>query len=66
MATPYITIGWPTSGGGKVISGNNRFLIDGIPVACVGDKATCPTHKVLATIVSGDPYMQILVKLQHE
>lgn len=62
MATPYITIGCPTSGGGKVISGNNRFLIDGIPVACVGDKATCPTHKVLATIVSGDPSMQIFGK----
>lgn len=62
MATPYITIGCPTSGGGKVISGNSKFLIDGIPVACVGDKATCPTHKVLATIVSGDPYMQIFGK----
>jgi len=62
MATPYITIGCPTSGGGKVISGNSKFLIDGVPVACVGDKATCPTHKVLATIVSGDPYMQILGK----
>ncbi|MHC3034272.1 PAAR domain-containing protein [Acinetobacter nosocomialis] len=62
MATPYITIGCPTSGGGQVISGNNMFLIDGIPVACVGDKATCPTHKVVATIVSGDPYMQIFGK----
>ncbi|EXD81582.1 PAAR motif family protein [Acinetobacter baumannii 947299] len=38
------------------------FLIDGIPVACVGDKATCPTHKVVATIVSGDPCMQIFGK----
>ncbi len=38
------------------------FLIDGIPVACVGDKATCPTHKVVAAIVSGDPYMQIFGK----
>lgn len=62
MATPYITIGCPTSGGGQVISGNNMFLIDGIPVACVGDKATYPTHKVVATIVSGDPCMQILGK----
>lgn len=62
MATPYITIGCPTSGGGQVISGNSMFLIDGIPVACVGDKATCPTHKVVATIVSGDPYMQIFGK----
>lgn len=62
MATPYITIGCPTSGGGQVISGNNMFLIDGIPIACVGDKATCPTHKVVATIVSGDPCMQIFGK----
>ena len=62
MATPYITIGCPTTGGGQVISGNSMFLVDGIPVACVGDKATCPTHKVVATIVSGDPYMQIFGK----
>ncbi|MBR7716211.1 PAAR domain-containing protein [Acinetobacter nosocomialis] len=62
MATPYITIGCPTSGGGQVISGNSMFLIDGIPVACVGDKATCPTHKIVATIVSGDPCMQIFGK----
>ncbi|MDK1620803.1 PAAR domain-containing protein [Acinetobacter baumannii] len=63
MATPYITIGCPTTGGGQVISGNSMFLIDGIPVACVGDKATCPTHKVVATIVSGDPYMNIFGKM---
>ncbi|HFF2636419.1 PAAR domain-containing protein [Acinetobacter nosocomialis] len=63
MATPYITIGCPTTGGGKVISGNNLFQIDGIPVACTGDKATCPTHKVLATIVSGDPNMNIFGKM---
>ncbi|MDQ1209790.1 putative Zn-binding protein involved in type VI secretion [Acinetobacter baylyi] len=63
MATPYITIGCPTTtGGGQVISGNSMFLIDGIPVACMGDKASCPTHKVVATIVSGDPYMQIFGK----
>ncbi|HFF5212697.1 TPA: PAAR domain-containing protein, partial [Acinetobacter baumannii] len=62
MATPYITIGCPTTGGGQVISGNSSFLIDGIAVACVGDKATCPTHKIVATIVSGDPNMQIFGK----
>ncbi|HFF4291387.1 TPA: PAAR domain-containing protein, partial [Acinetobacter baumannii] len=27
MATPYITIGCPTTGGGQVISGNSLFLI---------------------------------------
>ncbi|EYT12657.1 PAAR motif family protein [Acinetobacter sp. 1592897] len=63
MATPYITIGCPTTGGGKVISGNSLFLIDGKAVACTGDKATCPTHKLVATIVSGDPYMNIFGKL---
>ncbi|MDC5486021.1 PAAR domain-containing protein, partial [Acinetobacter baumannii] len=36
--------------------------MDGIAVACVGDKATCPTHKVVATIISGDPNMQIFGK----
>jgi len=29
LAAPYITIGYPTMGGGKVISGNSLFLIDG-------------------------------------
>lgn len=63
LATPYITIGCPTTGGGKVISGNSLFLIDGKAVACTGDKATCPTHKLVATIVSGDPCMNIFGKL---
>jgi len=63
LATPYITIGCPTTGGGQVISGNGLFQIEGIPVACTGDKATCPTHKVVATIVSGDPNMNIFGKM---
>ncbi|SPL69713.1 PAAR domain-containing protein [Acinetobacter stercoris] len=62
MATPYITIGCPTTGGGQVISGDSSFLIEGIPVACVGDKATCPLHKTVSTIVSGDSHMQVMGK----
>ena len=62
MTTPYIVVGCPTTGGGQVISGNSTFLVEGIPIACVGDKATCPKHKTVATIVSGDPYMQVLGK----
>lgn len=62
MATPYIVIGCPTTGGGQVISGNSSFLVEGIPIACVGDKATCPKHKTVATIITGDPYMQVLGK----
>lgn len=62
MAIPYITIGCPTTGGGTVISGNSTFLVEGIAIACIGDKATCPKHKTTATIVSGDPYMQVMGK----
>lgn len=62
MATPYIVMGCPTSGGGQVISGNSSFLIEGIPVACVGDKATCPKHQTVSAIVSGDPQMQVMGK----
>ncbi|ENU92122.1 hypothetical protein F971_02009 [Acinetobacter vivianii] len=62
MATPYIVVGCPTTGGGQVLSGNSMFLIEGIPIACVGDKATCPKHKTVATIISGDPHMQIFGK----
>ena len=62
MATPYITIGCPTTGGGKVLTGDSSFLIEGIAVACVGDTASCPKHKTTATIVSGDAHMQVMGK----
>lgn len=62
VATPYITTGCPTTGVGQEISENSMFLIDGITIACVGDQATCPTHKVIATIVSRVPHMQIFGK----
>lgn len=62
MTTPYITVGCPTTGGGQVISGDSSFVVEGIPVACIGDKATCPKHKKVVTIVSGDPQMQVLGK----
>ncbi|WP_436872653.1 PAAR domain-containing protein [Acinetobacter haemolyticus] len=62
MATPYIVLGCPTTGGGKVISGNSSFLIEGIAIACVGDKATCPKHQTVATIISGDPCMLVMGK----
>lgn len=56
----YITVGCATTGGGKVVTGQNTFLIDGRAIACLGDQATCPTHKRIARIVSGcDPHMII-------
>ncbi|NKG34049.1 PAAR domain-containing protein [Acinetobacter junii] len=62
MATPYIVIGCPTTGGGQVITGNASFLIEGIPISCIGDKATCPKHQTVATIIAGDPNMQVMGK----
>ena len=62
MATPYIVIGCPTTGGGQVITGNSSFLVEGIPVACVGDKATCPKHQTVATNIVGDPIVQVMGK----
>ena len=62
MATPYIVIGCPTTGGGQVITGNSSFLVEGIPVACVGDKATCPKHQTVAIIIVGDPTVQVMGK----
>ncbi|MCU4583232.1 PAAR domain-containing protein [Acinetobacter gyllenbergii] len=54
MPKHYIVVGSPTSGGGEVISGNRNFLINGKPIACVGDEATCPTHNTAAFIMTGD------------
>ena len=63
MASPYIVMGCPTTGGGQVITGNSSFLIEGIPIACVGDKATCPKHKTVSTIIAGDPNMLVMGKI---
>ncbi|MCH7336115.1 PAAR domain-containing protein [Acinetobacter sp. NIPH 2699] len=38
-------------------------MIEGIPIACVGDKATCPKHQTVATIIAGDPNMQVMGKM---
>lgn len=62
MAFPYITIGSPTTGGGQVISANQSFVIEGKAIACVGDKATCPKHQCVSTIVSGDTHMLVMGK----
>ena len=51
----------PTSHGGKVDSVAARhFQIGGIPVACVGDKCSCPIRgHADCTIVEGDPHHTI-------
>lgn len=62
MALAYITLGSPTTGGGTIISAQSNFTIQGKPIACVGDKATCPKHKCVSTIVSGDNNMVVMGK----
>lgn len=55
MARNWIVVGNPTSSGGRVITGSSRTDIDGMSVARVGDKATCPTlHQGEFAIVEGD------------
>lgn len=55
MARNWIVMGDPTSSGGRVITASNRTDIEGMGVARVGDKATCPQmHKGVFAIVEGD------------
>ena len=54
----FIVKGDRTTHGGTVVtawgeSGPVPHTIDGIPVACVGDKVTCPRHPGLRTIIEG-------------
>nr|WP_219631504.1 PAAR domain-containing protein [Stenotrophomonas maltophilia] len=49
-----IVVGDATTGGGRVITGSPVTDIEGMAVARVGDKATCPKHQRVTTIVSGD------------
>lgn len=55
MTRMWVVLGDATSSGGQVISGSPFTDIDGLPVARVNDKATCPQHKGTFPIVDGDP-----------
>ncbi|GAB2612961.1 PAAR domain-containing protein [Novilysobacter erysipheiresistens] len=55
MTRMWVVLGDATTGGGQVISGSPFTDIDGLPVARVNDKATCPQHKGTFPIVDGDP-----------
>ena len=61
MSKALITIGAMTSHGGQVIQGNATSTINGISIACVGDKATCPIpgHGGVTTIITGGSGMVI-------
>ncbi|MFC0337336.1 Zn-binding Pro-Ala-Ala-Arg (PAAR) domain-containing protein, incolved in TypeVI secretion [Kushneria avicenniae] len=55
-----VVLGDATSHGGKVITAQSNYLVNGKPVACVGDKVTCPKsgHSTNA-IVEGHPTMTV-------
>lgn len=52
-----ICLGDPTSGGGSVVSCRlaATHTIRGVPVAVVGDSASCPLHKGVFTFREGHP-----------
>lgn len=59
MARNWIVVGDATTGGGWVITGSAYTDIDGIAVARVTDKATCPAHKGVFPIINGDSSINI-------
>ena len=57
MSRPFIRIGDKTDHGGVVIEGAPTTDIDGVRIARIGDKVTCPKrgHGQVTVIASGDP-----------
>ena len=53
MAGPLIRLGDKTSHGGTVVEASSMSDIDGVGIACKGDRTVCPTHGSVP-IVSGD------------
>jgi uncharacterized Zn-binding protein involved in type VI secretion len=48
---PFIVVGDKTSHGGVVVEGSQVSVIDGKPIARVGDKVTCPKRGCPSTTV---------------
>lgn len=61
MAKPLIVVGDKTDHGGAVLAGSGITLIDGKPVACVGDSVSCPLqgHGGVTVIASGSSGMAL-------
>lgn len=55
MQRYYITLGAPTTAGGKVISANHCDTIDGLPMALEGDTCWCPACDAEGIIVLDGP-----------
>lgn len=60
MTRPFIVIGDKTSHGGTVVGGAATTDTNGIRIARVGDKVTCPRKGHGTTVIaSGDPTVVI-------
>lgn len=61
MTRPLIVVGDRTDHGGVVLTGSGATLIDGKPVACVGDTVSCPQagHGGTTVIATGTSGMEI-------
>lgn len=61
MTRPLIVLGDKTDHGGVVLAGSVVTLVDGKPVACVGDPVSCPRrgHGGTTVIATGSPSMVI-------
>ena len=61
MTKPLIIVGDPTDHGGVVLAGSAVTLVDGKPVACVGDGVSCPQrgHGGTTVIATGSSGMVI-------
>lgn len=56
MSRPFIVIGDSTSHGGKVIEGAPTTDTNGIRIARIGDRVTCPKKGHGTTVIAtGDP-----------
>lgn len=60
MSRPFIVMGDSTSHGGRVITADQTFLLEGKPLARVGDMVTCPRCKGVFPIQQGAPDMVTL------
>ncbi len=59
MRRQWMVMGDLTSSSGRVITGSPFTDIEGLAVARVGDRATCPLHDGIFPIVQGDPTLLI-------
>ncbi|WP_370681860.1 PAAR domain-containing protein [Comamonas sp. GB3 AK4-5] len=61
MTNPLIVVGDKTDHGGVVLTGSSVTLVDGKPVACVGDSVSCPRkgHGSTTVIATGSSGMAV-------